>query len=164
MHRDLLLTPNISRESLILLVEDHPVNQQVAQLYLNEMALACHIVNNGMEATEAVKRTDYTLVLMDCQMPEMDGFEATRTIRKAEELTGGHTPIIAMTANAMAGDKEQCLAAGMDDYISKPVHPDELQSRPPEVAARGVAATKGGKRDSRNASHYRQYRKDRLQC
>jgi CheY-like chemotaxis protein/HPt (histidine-containing phosphotransfer) domain-containing protein len=85
-------------------------------------------VNNGREAVQAVSENEYALVLMDCQMPEMDGFAATSVIRNAEALLRRKTPIIAMTANAMQGAREQCIAAGMDDYISKPIDPEALRS------------------------------------
>jgi two-component system, sensor histidine kinase and response regulator len=114
------------RCELILIAEDYPINQQVAQLYLEELGFASHLAHNGNEAVTALSHHDYALVLMDCQMPELDGFAATQMIRKQEVLTGRHIPIIAVTAHAMAGDRERCLAAGMDDYITKPVDPDEL--------------------------------------
>ena len=113
---------------LILIAEDNFINQQVAQIYLQEMGLASFVVSNGQQCVEAMARDRYAIVLMDCQMPEMDGFSATNAIRKAELLTGRHTPIIAMTANAMEGDRERCLASGMDDYISKPIDPDQLRN------------------------------------
>jgi two-component system, sensor histidine kinase and response regulator len=118
--------PAVSRSQIILVAEDHPINQQVAQLYLDELGFACHVANNGREVIQSVNSGAYSLILMDCQMPEMDGFEAASSIRKNEKNSGRHIPIVAMTANAVKGDKERCLAAGMDDYISKPVDPHEL--------------------------------------
>lgn len=137
---DLTLTQPIPKpseqEELILVAEDNPVNQKVALLQLKNMGFAAHAVGNGLEAVDAVATGSYTLVLMDCQMPEMDGFQATVAIRKAETLTGLRIPIIAMTANAMEGDREKCIAAGMDDYISKPVDPKKLQ----DVLSRWVSS------------------------
>ncbi|CAN5496724.1 hypothetical protein BH11CYA1_BH11CYA1_13220 [soil metagenome] len=118
----------VLKAELILIVEDHPLNQQVARLYLDELGFACHIANNGKEAVEAITTNNYALAFMDCQMPEMDGLTATALIRKAELLTGKHIPIIAMTAHAMGGDREKCIAAGMDDYISKPVELNDLKT------------------------------------
>lgn len=112
---------------LVLLAEDHPANQMVAELQLSELGFSTHIVSNGREAVESVRQNRYDLILMDCQMPEMDGYAATSEIRKIEHQNGGRTPIIAMTAHAMVGDKDACLAAGMDDYISKPVELDSLR-------------------------------------
>lgn len=110
----------------ILLTEDNLINQKVATRVLNKLGFNCEIANNGREAVNAIKVKDYDLVLMDCQMPEMDGFEATAAIRSWEEKTGRHIPVIAMTANAMQGDREKCLDAGMDDYVSKPIDRDKL--------------------------------------
>lgn len=117
----------------ILLVEDNLVNQKVARAQLKRMGYAVTTAANGREAVEAVKRESYAAVLMDCQMPEMDGFEATRLIRHWEaeawdEARGRHVPIIAMTANAMNGDREACLEVGMNDYIAKPIHAKDLHA------------------------------------
>jgi signal transduction histidine kinase/ActR/RegA family two-component response regulator len=114
---------------LVLVVEDYPNNQRVALAHLKKLGFAAHVVENGQEAVDAVTRSCnlYQLVLMDWQMPVMDGLEATRQIRQTETVNGAHIPIIGMTANAIKGDLERCLAAGMDDYISKPVKREDLQ-------------------------------------
>ena len=108
---------------LILLVEDNTVNQQVAQRLLQKLGYSIHIANHGKEALEKLALSDYALILMDCQMPVMDGFETTRIIRQHERSEHKkRIPIIAMTANAIEGDKKFCLDAGMDDYMTKPIN------------------------------------------
>ncbi len=127
----------------VLLAEDNLVNQRVAVKMLEKLGVAADVAANGLEALDALLGVSYDLVLMDCQMPEMDGFEASRRIRDRERGTR-RIPIVAMTANAMVGDRERCLEAGMDDYIPKPVRVEDLKrvlgrwlagSRPPKSEA-----------------------------
>jgi PAS domain S-box-containing protein len=112
------------RGAHVLIAEDNPINQQVAQELLTQAGLKVAIANNGREAVDMLGENAYEAVLMDMQMPEMDGFEATRAIRQRPEFKD--LPIIAMTANVMAGDREKCLEAGMNDHVAKPIEPDKL--------------------------------------
>jgi PAS domain S-box-containing protein len=114
------------RNFRVLIAEDNPINQKIALRVLEKMGLSAEAVANGQEVLEAHRSIPYDLILMDCQMPELDGYETTRVIRASKSLPRTEIPIIAMTANAISGDKEQCISAGMNDYVSKPVKNDEL--------------------------------------
>lgn len=111
----------VGRSLNLLLVEDNPINQTLALRMLERLGHHTHVVANGQAAVDASAQRQYDAILMDVQMPVMGGFEATAAIRAREAASGGHIPIIAMTAHAMAGDRERCLAAGMDEYVSKPI-------------------------------------------
>jgi CheY-like chemotaxis protein len=115
------------RSLRILLAEDSSTNQRLAVGLLSKLGHATTVANNGQEAVAALEREPFDLVLMDVQMPEMDGYQATAVIRTRETGKHKHTPIVAMTAHAMKGDREECLAAGMDGYISKPIRMAELE-------------------------------------
>jgi signal transduction histidine kinase/ActR/RegA family two-component response regulator len=125
--------------ALVLVVEDSPVNRVVAVSVLERCGYHVHVVNDGREALQALSSQRYDAVLMDCQMPDVDGYQATEELRRRERGSSYHTPVIAMTAHAMVGDRERCLAAGMDDYLSKPVRSQALA----EVLERWIPADDG---------------------
>jgi CheY-like chemotaxis protein len=110
----------------VLLVEDNAVNQRLATRMLEKRGHRVVLAGNGLEALEALAKGSFDLVFMDVQMPEMDGFQATAAIREKEKGTDARLPVIALTAHAMKGDRERCLAAGMDGYLTKPIKPPEL--------------------------------------
>ena len=110
----------------MLLAEDNPVNQRLASWLLEKRGHSVVVAANGLEALEMIEKESFDLVFMDVQMPVMDGFEATAAIRKKEASSAVRLPIVALTAHAMKGDREKCLAAGMDGYLTKPIRPQEL--------------------------------------
>jgi CheY-like chemotaxis protein len=121
------LIEEMKRSLKILLVEDNPVNQKLAKLMLERAGYSIVVAKNGVEAIDCVKQTRYNIILMDIQMPEMDGYETTRRLREIEEKENSERiPILAVTANALKGDKAKCLECGMDDYISKPIKREEI--------------------------------------
>ena len=128
--RPVLITRHSLREGQrklrVLLAEDNPINQMLAARLIENRGHTATVVGSGREALAALERDNFDVVLMDVQMPDMDGFEATAEIREKEKSTGKHLPIIAMTAYNMRGDRERCLTAGMDSYVSKPIRPDQL--------------------------------------
>jgi PAS domain S-box-containing protein len=128
------------RRRRILVAEDNAVNQRLATRLLEKMGYAVEIAENGRQAVAAHATGGFDLILMDVQMPEMDGLEATAAIRGAERLTGRHTPVVALTAHALHGDRERCLGAGMDEYLSKPIQRDQLAA----TLARILSGAAGG--------------------
>ena len=172
----------VDRELSILLVDDHKVNQLTATTMLEKMGHTVVVAGDGREAVEQVAAGDFDLVFMDVQMPVMDGLTATRTIREAEAAGGTHIPIVAMTAHAMKGDEERCLAAGMDAYISKPIRRksvakvlaqvvEEFLGGEPDAPARsGCRPLRPGGADGRVRRRHRAHRQDgrgvrrRLRC
>jgi PAS domain S-box-containing protein len=144
-----------SEPPLVLVAEDSPVNQIVATRVLERCGCRVEVVGDGSAALQTLATGHYDAVLMDCQMPGMDGYEATTELRRREQRTGRHTPVIAMTAHAMAGDRERCIDAGMDDYISKPVnHADLVDALRRWIPNRGdrVSQNPGDVGGSRNAN------------
>jgi len=130
--------PRGRRGLRVLLAEDNAVNQKLVVRLLEKRGQRVTVANNGMEVLDALARERFDLVLMDVQMPEIGGFEATAAIRLREQTTGGHLPIVAMTAHAMKGDRERCLEAGMDAYVAKPIQAEQLF----EVIERTVPASR----------------------
>jgi PAS domain S-box-containing protein len=128
----------------ILLAEDNVINQKLATHVMEKSGCTVMVVGSGEGALAALERETFDVVLMDVQMPEMDGFETTRHIRQAEQRTGRHVPILAMTAYAMKGDRERCLEAGMDGYVSKPVRPQELLEAVEGLIASAGPGSQGG--------------------
>jgi len=125
----------------VLLAEDNPVNQRLAVRLLEKRGHHVVVAGNGAEALAAMEKHDFDLVFMDVQMPEMDGLEATAVIRGKEKITGKHQPIIALTAHAMKGDREKCIAGGMDGYLTKPIRPQELDDVLEDYIGRRAGAT-----------------------
>jgi CheY-like chemotaxis protein len=111
----------------LMLAEDNPINRKLGVRLLEKFGCRVDAAANGVEAVDLCGRISYDVVFMDCQMPEMDGLEATAEIRRREGATGAHTPIVALTANAMQGDREACMRAGMDDFLSKRLSVDSLR-------------------------------------
>jgi PAS domain S-box-containing protein len=128
----------------VLLAEDNMVNQKLAMRILEKRGHHVVAVSNGKEAIDKYEKEQFDLVLMDVQMPEVDGFEATQRIRQIEKQKGGHIPIVAMTAHAMKGDREKCLAAGMDEYVPKPIKTQELHNVIENLALKSIAQNKSG--------------------
>jgi CheY-like chemotaxis protein len=125
----------------VLVAEDHPVNQRITSRFLEKLGITCEVVANGEEAIQALKERDFDLVLMDVQMPVMDGLEATLAIRKLELLRGTHVPIVALTANVLEEHRKEAQAAGFDDYLAKPVKLEDLRAKIQKwVPARATAA------------------------
>jgi signal transduction histidine kinase/ActR/RegA family two-component response regulator len=144
---NVLITSSTQSGRRILLVEDNAVNQRLALRMLQKNGYRVDVALNGVEALARVRSETYDLVLMDCQMPEMDGFETTKRIRDAESGTNRHLPIVAMTANAIHGDRERCLAVGMDEYLAKPVRAETLYGMLDSILERNRAEEPAAARD-----------------
>jgi CheY-like chemotaxis protein len=133
---DSIRRPPLTLDSPILVADDNPVNQRLVKRILEKQGHEVVLAGNGRDALEALRLRTFALVLMDVQMPDMDGFEATRKIREREKAGDTRIPIIALTAHAMKDDRDKCLAAGMDDYLSKPIRAAELLGMIEAYAAR----------------------------
>jgi CheY-like chemotaxis protein len=127
----------------VLLAEDNAINSRVAMRMLEKLGYRVDLASNGKEAVDMLEMLPYDLILMDCQMPTMDGFEATRKIRRCQGERG-RVPIIAVTANSMEGDKDRCLQAGMDDYIAKPIQVERLREILERWATYPIATVRSG--------------------
>ena len=134
-----VIAPAPARLLRVLLAEDTPANQKVVTFILNKRGHHVEVAENGQQALTAVCQQDFDVVLMDLQMPVMDGFQATQAIRKLADPRRARLPIIAVTAHALKGDAERCLAAGMDGYLSKPVQREELLELIERLAGAGAA-------------------------
>lgn len=128
------MTAQPQTKPIILLVEDNPIQLRISKAYAEKLGVEVTAVSNCREAIESLDKRKYALILMDWRMPEIDGIQCTRSIRDVDAKNGLHTPIVALTARAMSGDKERCLAAGMDDYLAKPFTTAQLR----EVMARWI--------------------------
>jgi PAS domain S-box-containing protein len=133
----------LSQDMKVLVAEDNPVNQKLATRLLDKIGLSAQTAVNGVEVLKALEQGRYDLILMDVQMPEMDGVEATKRIREREERTGEHVPIVALTAHSLVGDRERFLEAGMDDYLSKPISAAELYQMVRKYIPRRAAPSRG---------------------
>ncbi len=140
--------PKEIQQLKVLLTEDNQYSQELIEIFLKARRCRVELAINGQEAVEKFTGNDYDIILMDIQMPEMDGLEATRKIRSIEKEKGGHIPIIALTANAFKGDREKCLAAGMDDYLAKPVNSDNLYQTISRFASKGKYIEKTEKEET----------------
>jgi CheY-like chemotaxis protein len=145
---------NGTRHLRILLAEDNIVNQKLAIGVLEKLGHKVSVAGNGLVAIDKLRHDDFDLILMDVQMPDMDGLTATREIRKQELSTGQHIPIIAMTAHAMKGDRENCLGAGMDEYLSKPIRSKELVDMLVQFFPTNAEAALAGKPESASGASW----------
>jgi CheY-like chemotaxis protein len=121
--------PMFRKDIEVLVAEDNAINRIVFSQILDAAGISCRIVGNGAEAVEAWRRSRPSIILMDVSMPVMDGLTATEEIRRLETTAGGHVPIVGVTAHAFDGDRDMCLAAGMDDYLTKPISPESLEDK-----------------------------------